>query len=337
MKKIGSIIIVVLLFFSIGYIPVLGQQKSRISSDDAISNTSSTYEDELDQSMTEFNNIMLPIGHIPSSDVNLSIQIAQSFIPTKEVLTRVEVYLLRNTSTTYPLSIGIREELTAPDLVDVNIQSSSVPTDSFSWIEGNFDDIWVTVGHTYYLVCTTENITDNWYLWGLYNDSDMYPQGCAWVSLDDGNSWSNNSLSLNPSFDNFAIPQTPHPHTAAESKCDMCFKTYGIQETTLQITWKKNLLGPTFIIKNIGNISAYDVNWTLTMTGGILNRINISISGHIPELSVDQEAMIKIGKLVFGFGPVRITAKAHAVNAQEVSVTIPGFLVFIFFIPSLIP
>ncbi|GEM_PF-1671085 len=190
--------------------------------------SSQNRSEELDQYqeiMTE--NTLIPIGNIPIPDNPICVQVAQSFIPTKEVLTKIELYIIKNSTATYPLKVSIREELTNEDLTYIDIDPSLVPTESFEWIEINFDDIVITTGLTYYIVTLTENITDNFYGWGANNISESYPLGCAWISLDEGDTWTNESV---PSYQNSVdskINQNPNPRFDDTVTWDMCFKTYG--------------------------------------------------------------------------------------------------------------
>ena len=70
------------------------------------------------------------------------------------------------------------------------------------WIEFVFDDVQLTKNQTYYMVSYTTNETDNYYGWGA-SISSLYPNGTVFVSMDDGETW------------------------AEESDNDMCFMTYG--------------------------------------------------------------------------------------------------------------
>jgi len=120
--------------------------------------------DELDQYqevMTE--NLGIPVGQLSIPENPINIQVAQSFIPTKDIITRVELLIGKNSTATYPLEISIREELIKEDLTSVSIDPAMVPTESFDWVEIDFEDAVITSGQTYYIVALTENITENYY------------------------------------------------------------------------------------------------------------------------------------------------------------------------------
>ncbi|RLF51168.1 MAG: hypothetical protein DRN24_05395 [Thermoplasmata archaeon] len=172
----------------------------------------SILSDEEDQSMTYCEGA-IPIGQtdIIGSLVNLSL--AQSFTPKKEILTRVFLYMGKNSTTSYPCVVAIRSNLYGPDLTVAErdpdafpVYNPEYPTENLSWIEFDFMDIHVNIGGTYYIVIYTANQTDNYYYEGG-NGSDMYPYGDAFFSFDDGETWQ--------------IIETP------EGGADGCFITYG--------------------------------------------------------------------------------------------------------------
>jgi hypothetical protein len=294
------------------------------------------YEDELDQEQPDqTEGYGIPVGaiHIPEppiSDINLYIQVAQSFIPTKEILTRVELLVGRNSTASYPYVLAIREELTEENIVETSLNPEEFVIENYSWLEFDFEDIWVTVGQTYYIVCYTENVTDNWYAWAANNDSESYPYGCAWVSLDDGDTWTNDSVSAS-NEEAWTPDNGVAPLNNDDNESDMCFKTYGLEATELGIELTSTGFGISFIITNIGDAIAWEVEWTITAQGGILGLINLNVTDQWPELGVNESITVSAGPL-FGLGPIKITVSAKALNAPEVSDSIDGFIIFIFII-----
>jgi len=143
--------------------------------------------DELDQYQLEMDSSG-PIGREPDSPHKYYI-VAQGFTPTKSILTRVELMVSKNVTTTYDLTLAIRDNLTGPDLTSISKNPDSIPTDIFSWIEFDFDNIKVTPGKTYYIVCSTIDASGNWYAWGVKMD-DVYPNGTILWS-EDGQEWYN--------------------------------------------------------------------------------------------------------------------------------------------------
>jgi len=221
MKKFLPILVVGILALS-----GLGAVAFNVNISKDVKQTS--FFDELDQSQTVMTeNAAVPVGNVPIPDNPICVQVAQSFIPTKEVLTRVELFIGKNSTATYPLAVSIREELAEDDLTVIDIDPSQVPTETYDWVEIDFDDITVTTGLTYYVVALTENVTDNYYAWGANNISESYPDGCAWFSIDEGDTWTNESASSYPSTSEAFNNQGAQPIFGDVVTWDMCFKTYG--------------------------------------------------------------------------------------------------------------
>ena len=283
------------------------------------------YVDELDQYQnTAIEGIGLIVGRMKMNEtISLNFQAAQSFIPQKSILTRVELFIGKNMTAFHPFNLGIRDELTASDLISVSAEPEIITTENFSWIEFDCSDMWVTIGQTYYLVGYTENDTDNWYGWAGNNVSTSYPHGCAWMSINDGLNWSNDSVCLD-------VHNTQQHNLRDDNTTwDMVFRTYGLDATELSIEMKPGILKSTVEIKNVGSVPAYDVVATLDATGGIFNRINTTLSTNTSELSDNTSISIILGP-IFGFGPINIHVEAIAANAEEVSLDVSGFIFFIF-------
>lgn len=107
---------------------------------------------------------------------------AQSFIPTRETLTKVELYIYKEGTMNADFKVSIRENLIGSDLTSASMQANQIPPNiqSQAWVEFNFADIEVNPGNVYYIVCTTQGGNlDNCYVLGCA-DNDPYPQGDAW-------------------------------------------------------------------------------------------------------------------------------------------------------------
>ena len=162
----------------------------------------------------ELENGYIPIGCSDMKTVH-NYTAAQSFIPQKEVLTRIELNMSRMPSTTYSCYVAIRENLTDTDnLVEIGL----VP-DNFSiydgdmnltWTEFDFEDLQVTVDETYYIVVYSSNASGNFYLWGGHGGRDVspYPNGTMFRSDDGGEIWQEYIMS------------------------DACFRTYGRNDSS---------------------------------------------------------------------------------------------------------
>jgi len=107
------------------------------------------------------------------------------------------------------------------------------------------------------------------------------------------------------------------------------------EETELSIINIKGPIGVNAEVKNIGEVSAYNVEYTMIVTGGILGRIFRIASDSVPELAPDETVPI-YSDLIFGLGPITIDIKANASHAYEVSTSKTGFILgpFVFGIKS---
>lgn len=104
-------------------------------------------------------------------------------------------------------------------------------------------------------------------------------------------------------------------------------ETSGTTGTELEIIVPSGPIGVTTGVKNVGENPAINVTYALKITGGLLERVNVSEPGTVAELAVGAEEDISSG-IFFGFGTIDIVVTASADNADEVTVTKSGFLFF---------
>jgi hypothetical protein len=85
-------------------------------------------------------------------------------------------------------------------------------------------------------------------------------------------------------------------------------------------------------VKNIGTEEAVNVNVTITVTGGILSRINKTTTMVIPTIGIDQEVTATTDGVIFGFGKITLSATATCLEATppEVSKTTTGRVLIVF-------
>ena len=85
-------------------------------------------------------------------------------------------------------------------------------------------------------------------------------------------------------------------------------------------------------VKNIGTEEAVNVNVTITVTGGILGRINKTTTMVIPTIGIDQEVTATTDGVIFGFGKITLSATATCPEATppEVSKTTTGRILIVF-------
>ena len=135
---------------------------------------------------------------------------AQSFTPTKDKLTAVSLYIFKYNATPDPvqITVSIRNNLTGSDLATKIIDTSVVTIkNKGSWVLVDFEDISVTPGSLYYIVCSgNKNFTTGVYCW-FFAYNDTYLKGEGWIKYGETADW----VTLN----DFGYVQG-----------DLCFKTY---------------------------------------------------------------------------------------------------------------
>jgi len=135
---------------------------------------------------------------------------AQSFTPTKDKLTAVSLYIFKYNATPDPvlITVSIRDNLTGSDLATKIIDTSVVTIiNKGSWVLVDFEDISITPGSTYFIVCSgNKNFTTGVYCW-FFAYNNTYIKGEGWIKQGETADW----VTLN----DFGYQEA-----------DMCFKTY---------------------------------------------------------------------------------------------------------------
>ena len=86
-------------------------------------------------------------------------------------------------------------------------------------------------------------------------------------------------------------------------------------------------IGVSAIIANNGTADATDVEWTITVTGGILGLINKTANGTISTLAVGAEEIVKSG-LFFGLGTISVTVTAICTGSSDEETAEGKILIF---------
>ena len=146
MKKLLSICVIgMIVLFGLGAV-VQGAKQTQKSS--CINDqTGITYIDELDQAMTFYEGY-IPIGAMPiNQTLHVNLTVAQSFLPQKEVITRVQFLMTKNASASIPCSLFLRENLTGQNLASVQVNPTQFtvldpdnPQSSFNWVTFDLPD-----------------------------------------------------------------------------------------------------------------------------------------------------------------------------------------------------
>ena len=104
---------------------------------------------------------------------------------------------------------------------------------------------------------------------------------------------------------------------------------YGMTE--LSLNFIDGLFKISGYIKNIGNKTAFNVQWSITVEGGFVLIGKESSGTILKPLLPDEEVTITTG-IILGFGKIMITVAAWADNAPLVSKSTSGFLLLFFII-----
>ena len=111
-------------------------------------------------------------------------------------------------------------------------------------------------------------------------------------------------------------------------------------ETELEISAIEGGMGKvTLEIANIGEVIAEDISSSISVKGGLLNKIDIyhecsgcsSCGTTLDPGATKTESTSEVG-IIFGFGPVEISVMADATNADQVTQTTNGFVFGLFVI-----
>jgi len=106
-----------------------------------------------------------------------------------------------------------------------------------------------------------------------------------------------------------------------------CYVDYPVR-TQLDVTG--GLLGVSMGVRNVGNRTTTDIDWTITVQGGIQGLINISLQGTIPTLEPAAVVYKRIPR--FGFGHLSVSVTAKPSNAGKVTKHVDGVLCGLLFI-----
>jgi len=99
----------------------------------------------------------------------------------------------------------------------------------------------------------------------------------------------------------------------------------------LDITSIKGGMHISAVVSNTGDAAATNVEWTMTVTGGILKRINKTYTDTISTLAIAGQETIQSTGLILGLGPIAITISAACDEGASKQVSASG-KVLIFFI-----
>jgi len=139
---------------------------------------------------------------------------AQSFKPSKDLLTKVKLKLGRLGNITTDLNVIIRKNKTGKDLTAIAIPYTRISSYSWEWVSFNFPDINVTPGETYYILLYTDggDNNENFYSWAGSKNPNSYQNGDIWIQWSSGQ-WAMWDPPIDSCFKTFFVESTLDPPT----------------------------------------------------------------------------------------------------------------------------
>jgi hypothetical protein len=116
---------------------------------------------------------------------------AQSFIPTKNYLTSVKIYLRKFGTPEFNLTVELREDHPQGTLLDTKMFTPEEVPNSWEWFEIDFEDTVVIPETEYFIVCppAPSGVTTSFgYEW-RYAFGNQYDDGAFWFTRDSGGLW----------------------------------------------------------------------------------------------------------------------------------------------------
>jgi hypothetical protein len=124
---------------------------------------------------------------------------------------------------------------------------------------------------------------------------------------------------------NGPIPSfNPNPGSASSNQTAGASGTPKLVIESVKGRWNKI----TAVITNTGTADAESVSWNISVTGGILKRINVRTTGTVNTLTQGSSTTITSGRIPFGLGRLQITVTAKATLGDMVIKSAKGFKLF---------
>lgn len=159
----------------------------------------------------------------------LSSHIAQSFTPTVDIITKIELYLNRHTNSEDYISIGIRKSLTGKDLTTIRKSTSEIPIgNDYAWIQFDFPDITVEPERMYYIIFYgSEDIENPTYCkWSWYSNIDVYYEGEIWLYDLFNKNWRQSCRFGDLTFKTYGLDEPPEKPTITGQRIGIVGKEY---------------------------------------------------------------------------------------------------------------
>lgn len=192
--------------------------------------------DQIDQQQTLWNGAAIGV-HYPDLA-------AQSFKPSLNTITRIQIIACRDGNPSGIITLSIRSSLDGEDIVSASINAEDLEPDSWpikTWVEFDFGEMPVTPEETYYFVWSNQASEDDGYAILAYYENDVYTRGCSWLYASEHDIWYSELYDI----------------------MDFCFITYGFNEERADLncegslSWNEVSCGSTiegsFTVENIGS------------------------------------------------------------------------------------
>lgn len=160
-------------------------------------------------------------------------------------------------------------------------------------------------------------IDDHDEIWVAVSWESWEPDHCAYIDAGPAVDGKGDWIYLNGAWSEI--------QSSIDSNWGMGAIVEGEGKAELQILNIKGPIGVNAEIKNAGDADANNLDWSMTVTGGILKLINKTVPGSKTTLASGATEAIGSG-LILGLGPITIEITANADNAAEVTVTKTAFV-----------
>jgi GH25 family lysozyme M1 (1,4-beta-N-acetylmuramidase) len=143
-------------------------------------------EDSIDVNQYQFDR-GFPVRHAVDGDWGA----AQHFIPTEEIISKIQIYMRKFGTPEFNLTIELRENSVIGPVLDTVIIQPEDLQSSWNWLNLDFNDTPATSGMQYFIVCppAPSGVTTSFgYEWG-YAFGNQYDDGSFWFTRDGGNLW----------------------------------------------------------------------------------------------------------------------------------------------------
>ena len=183
MKKKIVTILVLMLFITSITINVVGYSNSKIEENYGYKNSEKikNLQDGVDQEQTHDDGV--------GQGIYAGQWLAQSFRPTVDEITAVQLYLFGygTTSHDYLITVSIRDDLVGDDLTAVTVIADQVG--EFGWLSFDFPDIDIIKEKEYYIVVRSDDGDEDNNYGCFMSDTNTYSGGQPFRSHDSGSFW----------------------------------------------------------------------------------------------------------------------------------------------------